>query len=649
MCFFLFNFQVKIGRSADVTYTILSATISRCHAIINKQEDNTWTITDNKSLNGISVNGKKLEASEPCVLKDGDTVELGVPASPDVPAEFVYRFFSALKVRKERASKKRPSAEDGGQSKRHKRTDCQKSTVPLSSDAGEEKENSQGKEDAETQRTAESTAERAKKEQERLKLAYEEQLRALAQQLQEKEEEKWAITQQLRQEREERQVMEEKQKEQEELVNELDSRQRQLAMEKAASEEEMRRQMEETLREREESLRSQMQQRLGELSSEKSQVEERLQKEMEKAVQEKDKELQERLQGEKERLQKIIKNKELEHKALESQLAESRVENEKARSDSLLTRESVLSEFAETMETELQCAICNELFVKATSLNCSHAFCSLCLRQWLAVKKECPNCRSPVTSQMRSIVMDNYIDRMVEQLSADMKQRRTQMVAERKEAEKKLEEAENTSKAGPSGAAGGRGRSQTRGTAREGRRGRTRGRGRAAGAAAAERPAPAATHTTTTVSVVGGVPFAARDPLAAGAPAAATVAAPSAAPAIEGGAGVPAVGAVITIGSETDIDNLVNDPAVAEAILVSDVESDGLSDSDDGDNLDSSEDLHHERRYLDRFGYEHLFDNATDEDEEEEDYVGGTGAYFGGYGRCFKCGARGHWANGCPN
>ena len=32
----------------DATYTILSTTISRCHAIITRQEDNTWTITDNK-------------------------------------------------------------------------------------------------------------------------------------------------------------------------------------------------------------------------------------------------------------------------------------------------------------------------------------------------------------------------------------------------------------------------------------------------------------------------------------------------------------------------------------------------------------------------------------------------------------------------
>jgi hypothetical protein len=33
---------------------------------------------------------------------------------------------------------------------------------------------------------------------------------------------------------------------------------------------------------------------------------------------------------------------------------------------------------------------------------------------------------------MHSIVLDNYIDRMVEQLSEEMKERRTQLIAERK-------------------------------------------------------------------------------------------------------------------------------------------------------------------------------------------------------------------------
>ena len=74
-----------------------------------------------QSLNGIAVNGKKLKALEPYTLQDGDTVQLGVPTSPDASSEFVYRFFASLKVRKEpRRKHKRPCSEDGSPAKRFK-------------------------------------------------------------------------------------------------------------------------------------------------------------------------------------------------------------------------------------------------------------------------------------------------------------------------------------------------------------------------------------------------------------------------------------------------------------------------------------------------------------------------------------------------
>ena len=50
----------------------------------------------------------------------------------------------------------------------------------------------------------------------------------------------------------------------------------------------------------------------------------------------------------------------------------------------------------------------------------------------MVVKKECPVCRTPITSHLRSIVLDSYIDRMVEHLSEDLKQSRKALVEERK-------------------------------------------------------------------------------------------------------------------------------------------------------------------------------------------------------------------------
>ena len=50
----------------------------------------------------------------------------------------------------------------------------------------------------------------------------------------------------------------------------------------------------------------------------------------------------------------------------------------------------------------------------------------------METKKICPVCRAPITSHIRSIALDSYIDKMVEHLSDEMKENRKQLVAERK-------------------------------------------------------------------------------------------------------------------------------------------------------------------------------------------------------------------------
>ena len=50
----------------------------------------------------------------------------------------------------------------------------------------------------------------------------------------------------------------------------------------------------------------------------------------------------------------------------------------------------------------------------------------------MRLKTECPICRTAITTQMRSIVLDSYIEKMVEQFSEDMKKRRQELVEERK-------------------------------------------------------------------------------------------------------------------------------------------------------------------------------------------------------------------------
>lgn len=68
----------------------------------------------------------------------------------------------------------------------------------------------------------------------------------------------------------------------------------------------------------------------------------------------------------------MIEAKEAEQKLLESQLKETKQEKDRKQEEALRAREDVLSNFAELMETELQCSICNELFVKVCHEKVDH-------------------------------------------------------------------------------------------------------------------------------------------------------------------------------------------------------------------------------------------------------------------------------------
>ncbi|XP_013142845.1 PREDICTED: E3 ubiquitin-protein ligase RNF8-like isoform X2 [Papilio polytes] len=115
------------------------------------------------------------------------------------------------------------------------------------------------------------------------------------------------------------------------------------------------------------------------------------------------------------------------------------VENEKEmlkaenENGEITAKESAVAEFADIMENELQCSICAELFVCATTLNCAHTFCKYCITMWKKKKWECPICRKPITSECKSLVLDSFIEKMVENLSAEMKKKRLDLLKSREE------------------------------------------------------------------------------------------------------------------------------------------------------------------------------------------------------------------------
>ncbi|XP_041354373.1 E3 ubiquitin-protein ligase RNF8-like [Gigantopelta aegis] len=548
--------KVTIGRSPEVTHCLLSVMISRCHCILNKNPDSSWTITDNKSLNGVFVNGEKLVAQEPHKLSEGDTIQLGISTSPSKAPEFLYKFFSSVKIKRQRPKSSSDSEPKSKRLKSSRTTEDEnktKSTQPESdSHVSSSQPDLEDGKDVTKRLCGDQVDGRSpyKKYKEQLRdneerqaeemRRIQERMLEMQNQLKEKEEEQARMQEELSKEKQEREAqavtLSELKKQEEKLKQEMLQKQEALLKEKVETERLIREELETQLKSREDELMDHLKVQREALLSEKQRVEERLQNEMAKALEEKDKLLETELLQQKEQLDKVLEKKELEQKVLESQLLDTKAESEKQKESVLQAREDVLSNFAELMETELQCSICNELFVQATSLNCSHAFCALCIANWMKRKKECPICRAPVTSHMRSIVLDSYIDAMSEHLSDEMKEKRKELVQARKEEQAKFDEENRVQEPGPSG---GRGRG----------RGRVRGQARVRGAA-------------------------------------------------RGGPG----------GSRHS----------ERLIVVESDDSELLTDDSENDNSDSGS------------------------------VSGESDSYYGGYGRCYTCGALGHWANGCP-
>ncbi|XP_031359174.1 E3 ubiquitin-protein ligase RNF8-like [Photinus pyralis] len=92
---------------------------------------------------------------------------------------------------------------------------------------------------------------------------------------------------------------------------------------------------------------------------------------------------------------------------------------------------NIFTKFVDGAQEELLCSICTELFIKAVTLSCSHTFCKLCIDQWRKYEAVCPICRSPIKHESPTIVLDNYIDKIVETRCEKYKHNRKIIVAER--------------------------------------------------------------------------------------------------------------------------------------------------------------------------------------------------------------------------
>ncbi|XP_044530302.1 E3 ubiquitin-protein ligase RNF8 isoform X1 [Gracilinanus agilis] len=444
--------EVTVGRGSDVTYQLLSKIcplmISRNHCVFKQNAEGQWTMMDNKSLNGVWLNKERLEPLKAYPIKEGDRIQLGVPLENKENAEYEYEVIEedwekihlCLALRNDRPvvrcsrTKRKCSLEESDSPGAEGSSDSRAKVIKVTHDY-EQSGKSCGRAEM---------AKHTPKNMDR-KLAFpgpsgervaEDDLPVSekATVLWNKEHKGPSLSQSQNSldmlKKTMARILKLKVKVQEKQVAVLSVKQQ---SHKGAQKEIVK--MEEELQELQDQLfteQVQQQQRVEQLEKnfeekeqhleglEKQHGEKDLKEQLAQALQEHHI-LMEELSRSKKDFEAIIqaKNKELE---------QTKEEKEKVRAQ----KEEVLNQMNDVLENELQCIICSEHFIEAVTLNCAHSFCSYCIDEWMKRKVECPICRQDIESKTRSLVLDNCINKMVEKLNSEMKERREILINERR-------------------------------------------------------------------------------------------------------------------------------------------------------------------------------------------------------------------------
>lgn len=93
--------------------------------------------------------------------------------------------------------------------------------------------------------------------------------------------------------------------------------------------------------------------------------------------------------------------------------------------------ETFKAQIIKLLESDFQCAICNEVMFRASTTNCNHTFCESCLKKWLTRSNCCPTCRGAVHSITNCLTLDNYITSLCDLLGGTIKEQRLALQTER--------------------------------------------------------------------------------------------------------------------------------------------------------------------------------------------------------------------------
>ncbi|XP_037002110.2 E3 ubiquitin-protein ligase RNF8 isoform X2 [Artibeus jamaicensis] len=416
--------EVTLGRGLGVTYQLVSKTcplmISRNHCVLKQNTEGQWTITDNKSLNGVWLNKVRLQPLEVYSIHKGDHIQLGVALDNKENAEYEYEVTEEdwekihpylasisdqlMEKNKGLRTKRKcsldeleaPEAEGPSHLKsKINRMSCEPGQPLKTHGKGEVA--SQPSEYLEPKLTSLQPGEHTTGPHD-----YSGPTEVL--ELQQKEQKvSDPLVSQSRLE----------------LIKVTMSRILKLKTQMQEKQEAVLNEKKQTQKEDSKNI-VQMEQELQDLQSqlwaEQAQQQARVEQ-LEKTFQEE----QQYLQG---------LEKEQGEENLKQQLAQALQEEEKEKVQA--QKEEVLSHMNDVLENELQCIICSEYFIEAVTLNCAHSFCSFCINEWMKRKVECPICRKDIKSKTPSLVLDNCISKMVDNLSSEVKERRIDLIKGRK-------------------------------------------------------------------------------------------------------------------------------------------------------------------------------------------------------------------------
>ncbi|XP_050544059.1 E3 ubiquitin-protein ligase RNF8-like [Daktulosphaira vitifoliae] len=132
---------------------------------------------------------------------------------------------------------------------------------------------------------------------------------------------------------------------------------------------------------------------------------------------------------------KKLKKTVLKHKLVNNELTKQNLDYQhtlKIQQDQISKIEETIKEKVNSvLESDFQCSICNELMVKACTINCSHTFCEICLNTWLRESNVCPLCRTSVQTTTLCLSMDNFITNICNLLGNAIKEHREKVQQEK--------------------------------------------------------------------------------------------------------------------------------------------------------------------------------------------------------------------------